>query len=191
MPRDTKQRMVEAAAGLLRSRGLAAMSFTDVLAVSGAARGVIYHHFPGGKAELAREAAAWTGRSVRVRLAALDADDPETVVTSFLAAVRPVVAESAAGSGCAVAAVTGECAQLDAELTAVSHGALRSWVDELDRHLRRTGASADAAAVLSTLMITFLEGTHVLCRAEGNLEPFDSGAAGVTAAARALLRPPL
>ncbi|MDT7664602.1 MAG: TetR/AcrR family transcriptional regulator, lmrAB and yxaGH operons repressor [Pseudonocardiales bacterium] len=41
MPRDTKQRMVEAAAGLLRSRGLAAMSFTDVLAVSGAARGVI------------------------------------------------------------------------------------------------------------------------------------------------------
>ena len=190
MPRDTKQRMVEAAAGLLRSRGLAAMSFTDVLAVSGAARGVIYHHFPGGKAELAREAVAWTGRSVRARLAALDADDPGTVVTSFLAAVRPVVAESAAGSGCAVAAVTGECAQPDAELTAVSHGALRSWVDELDRHLRRTGARADAAAVLSTLMITFLEGAHVLCRAEGSLEPFDTGAAGVTAAARALLRPP-
>ncbi|MDT7592220.1 MAG: hypothetical protein QOH45_1751, partial [Pseudonocardiales bacterium] len=64
-------------------------------------------------------------------------------------------------------------------------------VDELDRHLRRTGASADAAAILSTLMITFLEGAHVLCRAEGKLEPFDTGAAGVTAAARALLRPPL
>ena len=61
---------------------------------------------------------------------------------------------------------------------------------ELDRHLRRTGASTDAAAVLSTLMITFLEGTHVLCRAEGSLEPFDTGAAGVAAAARALLRPP-
>ncbi|HEY2099437.1 MAG TPA: hypothetical protein VGH72_23420 [Pseudonocardia sp.] len=70
-----------------------------MLAVSGAARGVIYHHFPGGKAELAREAVAWTGRSVRARLAALDADDPETVVALFLAAVRPVVAESAAGSG--------------------------------------------------------------------------------------------
>ena len=46
MARDTKQRMVEAAAASLRRRGLTATSFTDVLTASGAARGAIR---PGGR----------------------------------------------------------------------------------------------------------------------------------------------
>jgi AcrR family transcriptional regulator len=52
MVHDTKQRMIEAAALSLRTRGLAATSFTDVLAASGAARGAIYHHFPGARTTL-------------------------------------------------------------------------------------------------------------------------------------------
>ena len=36
----------------MRRNGLAGTSFTEVLADSGAARGAIYHHFPGGKSEL-------------------------------------------------------------------------------------------------------------------------------------------
>jgi TetR/AcrR family transcriptional repressor of lmrAB and yxaGH operons len=158
-----------------------------VLATSGAARGVIYHHFPGGKAELARDAVVWTGKSVRAHLAAIDADDPIEVVAAFLALVRPVVAQSAHGASCAVAAVVNESAQIDHELTTVSHAALQSWVDALDGQLRRTGAKAKVAEVMATLMITFLEGAHVLCRAAGSLEPFDRGATGITAAAHALL----
>jgi TetR/AcrR family transcriptional repressor of lmrAB and yxaGH operons len=187
MAGDTKQRMVEAAAELLRVQGLASTSFTDVLATSGAARGVIYHHFPGGKAELARDAVVWTGKSVQAHLAAIDVDSPSAVVAAFLALVRPVVEQSAHGASCAVAAVVNESGQIDAELTTVSETALQSWVDELDAQLRRTGAKPAAAQVLSTLMITFLEGSHVLCRAAGTLEPFDRGALGVSAAARDLL----
>lgn len=178
--------MVEAAAGLLRTRGLAATSFTEVLAASGASRGVIYHHFPGGKAELAREAVAWTGRSVKSRLTAIDADDPQGVITQFLAVVRPAVEQSAGGCSCAVAAVTLESAQVDPELTEVVHIALHSWVEELDRQLLRTGATSQAATTLSMLMITFLEGAHVLCRAAGSMEAFDLGSLGVIAASRDL-----
>lgn len=183
----TKERMVEAAAGLMRRRGVAATSFTDVLEVSGAARGAIYHHFPGGKAELTRDVVAWTGSSVQSRLALIQADDPSAVVARFLAAVRPAVEQSASGIGCAVAAVTVESAQLDQDLTAVVQAALASWVDELDRQLRRTGAGEAAAMTLSMLMVTFLEGAHILCRAAGNTEPFDRGAVGILAAADALL----
>ncbi|HEY1971501.1 MAG TPA: TetR/AcrR family transcriptional regulator [Pseudonocardia sp.] len=190
MARDTKQRMVSAAAELLRTRGLAAMSFTEVLADSGAARGAIYHHFPGGKVELARHAVAWTGSTVREHLAALEADRPAAVVAAFLASVRPVVEQSAGGAGCAVAAVTGESAQLDPELMATAHAALRSWITALEAHLVRTGADADSAGTLATLMITFLEGAHVLCRAAGSIAPFDQGAPGITAAAAALLDRP-
>src|SRR5262249_52728878 len=103
---DTRNRMIDAAIEALRRRGVAGMSFTDVLRDSGAARGAIYHHFPGGKAQLIAEAAARNGEEVRASLAALPTDDPLAVVTAFLDAVRPVLAASTTGGGCAIAAIT-------------------------------------------------------------------------------------
>ena len=55
---DTRTRMIEATVEALQRQGVAGMSFTGVLAASGAARGAIYHHFPGGKAQIVAEAAA-------------------------------------------------------------------------------------------------------------------------------------
>lgn len=181
--------MVEAAAGLLQTGGLAATSFTDVLAVSGAARGAIYHHFPRGKVELARDAVLWTGRRVLAEFAAIGTQDPAAVVAAFLTLVRPVVGRAAAGSSCAVAAVTVESAQLDPELTAAVDTVLQSWVAELEGRLRAAGGSPAACRTTAVLMVAFLEGAQVLCRAAGSLGPFDEGAAGVTAAAQVLLNP--
>src|SRR5258707_9718985 len=102
---DTRDRMLEAAVEALRRRGVAGMSFTEILATSGAARGAIYHHFPGGKTQLVAEAAALNASEVRSRFEALPATDSRQIVRDFLALVRPVVLESTTGSGCAVAAV--------------------------------------------------------------------------------------
>jgi TetR/AcrR family transcriptional regulator, lmrAB and yxaGH operons repressor len=187
MARDTKQRMVEAAASLFRTKGVAATSFTEVLDASGAARGAIYHHFPEGKAQLAREAVEWTGRSVQGHISAIEANQPIGIVEAFLGLVRPIVEQSAAGAGCAVAAVTMESAQNDAVLTAASNGAFSSWVGELERKLSHAGATPGAATSIAHLLIVFLEGAHVLCRASGDLVPFDCAERGVVAAAVALL----
>src|SRR5689334_9309655 len=54
---DTKQKMVQAARQLIRERGYNATAFSDVLELSGAPRGSVYFHFPGGKTQLAMEAA--------------------------------------------------------------------------------------------------------------------------------------
>src|ERR1700728_5434053 len=54
---DAKQKMVQAARQLIRERGYNATAFSDVLELSGAPRGSVYFHFPGGKAQLAMEAA--------------------------------------------------------------------------------------------------------------------------------------
>ena len=53
---DARQRMIVSAALLIREHGVEATSFSAVLAHSGAPRGSIYHHFPGGKAQLVEEA---------------------------------------------------------------------------------------------------------------------------------------
>src|SRR5579859_3567819 len=104
MAGDTRERMIMAAVHALRRDGVEGMSFTEVLRESGAARGAIYHHFPGGKSQLVAEAAAANGNDVRALLAELPAESPAAVVRGFLALIRPVVEESARGGGCAVAA---------------------------------------------------------------------------------------
>ncbi|MEV4515482.1 TetR/AcrR family transcriptional regulator [Dactylosporangium sp. NPDC049525] len=174
MPNDTRNRMVEAAVGALRRNGVAGMSFTEILTASGAARGAIYHHFPGGKTQLVAEAAALNGREVRARLEHLPGTDPRQVVEDFLALVRPVVIESSTGSGCAVAAVAvGYDAATDQIPHEASAAAFASWVDALADRLTSAGLDRDDAGDLATTLITLLEGAHVLCRAAGSVEPFD------------------
>lgn len=178
MPNDTRARMIEATVGALQRTGVAGMSFTDVLAASGAARGAIYHHFPGGKAQIVAEAAALNGHDVRARLAALPADSPPAVVTAFLDAVRPAVRASADGGGCAVAAITvpaGTAADNDA-LRQVAATALASWGDQLTERLTTGGLAPAEAADLAALLIALMQGAHVTCRAAGTTEPFEQAA---------------
>jgi AcrR family transcriptional regulator len=185
MPSDTRTRMIEATVHALQWRGVAGMSFTDVLRASGAARGAIYHHFPGGKAQLVAEAAARNGHDVRIYLAGLPADSPQAVVQAFLAAVRPAVEASAAGGGCAVAAITvGVAADADNDgLRQVAADALASWAGQLAELLTSSGLAAGEAADLAAMLIALLQGAHVMCRAAGSLQPFDQAARAVTARA--------
>ena len=178
MSSDTRTRMIEATVEALRRRGVAGMSFTDVLRASGAARGAIYHHFPGGKAQIVAEAAARNGRDVQAYLATLPAGSPPAGVEAFLAAVRPVVEESAAGGGCAVAAITvpAGAESGDDSLRQVAASAFASWEEQLAQRLAAAGLAPAEAADLATLLITLLEGAHIMCRAAGTIEPFDQAA---------------
>jgi AcrR family transcriptional regulator len=177
MSNDTKQRMVEAAALSLRRRGLAATSFTDVLAASGAARGAIYHHFPEGKVDLATHAVEWTGRRVRTELEGIDEGTPAAVLRRFVNLIRPVVAQAADGTSCAVAAVTVEASPAQAALTAAAGTAFQSWIDALDERFRSVGVNRRQARATAQLMITFLEGSLVLARAAGTVASFEQSAA--------------
>lgn len=73
------------------------------------------------------------------------------------------------GRGCrgAPLAVVFETGQRDASLTATANAALRSWIEALTARLISAGAAPVAAHQVSVLLITFLEGTQVLCRAAG------------------------
>src|ERR1700709_946342 len=69
-PRERKRRdgralLLDGARQLLAEKGYAGMELRDVAARGHAPRGSIYHHFPGGKAQLAREAAELEGTTIR------------------------------------------------------------------------------------------------------------------------------
>ncbi|MGS2810531.1 TetR/AcrR family transcriptional regulator [Nocardia sp. MW-W600-9] len=176
MTRPTRDRMIDAAVDSLRRNGLAGMSFTAVLAESGAARGAIYHHFPGGKTELVAEAARLHGQDIASRMAELAGPDPRAVVASFVEFARPVMAEAARGSGCAIAAVTVPAGKDGDELCRIAATTFAAWIDRLTAALAGAGMAPDAAADLACLLIGLLEGAQVLCRAERGTGPFDRAA---------------
>src|SRR5688572_25165035 len=92
---DTRQRMVLSTAALLREYGAAATSIDRVLAHSGAPRGSVYHHFPGGRAQLIDEAVALAGDFVVGMIeAAAQADDPVEALDAFFALWRNRLTDS-------------------------------------------------------------------------------------------------
>ncbi|WP_026342676.1 TetR/AcrR family transcriptional regulator [Nocardia sp. BMG111209] len=182
MTKPTRDRMIDAAVDALRKQGLAGMSFTEVLAASGAARGAIYHHFPGGKAELVAEAARLHGHEVADRLADLSGAGPRAVVEAFLAMARPVVEDSVTGCGCAIAAVTVSPGTEGDELRAIAATTFATWAHHLTAALVTAGMSPEAAGDLAQLLIALLEGAQVLCRAAADPEPFERAARAALAA---------
>ncbi|MGI5227347.1 TetR/AcrR family transcriptional regulator [Actinoallomurus sp. CA-142502] len=169
MASDSRERMVRSAAYLLREHGYSGTAFSDVIAHSGAPRGSIYHHFPGGKEQLAEEAVRYAGDFVAagVRAATRD-DDPVAAVRAFSGWWRRVLVDSDFRAGCPIVAVITESRLADA-----AAAAFRRWQDALAAGLVSAGATPERAARVATLVTASAEGATLLCRARRSLEPFD------------------
>src|SRR5215212_8498635 len=100
-PAGSRQRMVVSAALLLRENGVNGTSFGDVIEHSGAPRGSIYHHFPGGKAELVEEAVRYAGAYVGATIER-SGGDPIAVLRDLTSFWRATLEGSDFRAGCPV-----------------------------------------------------------------------------------------
>jgi TetR/AcrR family transcriptional repressor of lmrAB and yxaGH operons len=169
--KDVRARMVDAAVRLLATKGLEGTSFAEVLELSGAPRGSIYHHFPGGKDELVTEAVAVARERAIAYLEEQAGKRPREIAAAFLALWRSVLTGSDLGAGCAVLAVT--VATDDEELLARTAEVFRSWRSRLAALLADAGLPADVATRYAAALIASSEGAVVMARAEQSMEPFD------------------
>ena len=120
---------------------------------------------------------------MRESLSQLPDGSPRHVIEAFLAMIRPVVEQSASGSGCAIAAVAMGTGIPDAGQREIAAGAFNAWRRELAGRLTAAGMAAEQASGLAATLITLLEGAHVLCRAAGDLEPFEQAATTIVSLA--------
>lgn len=170
---DARQRMIVSAALLMRERGVEATSFSAVLAHSGAPRGSIYHHFPGGKAQLVEEATRYGGDFIAAGLAAaLAEEDPVGAVQRFCQSWRKVLSESDFAAGCPVVAATLEGERTPAAREAAG-AAFERWEELLMEAFERHGIAAARAASLATLAIAAIEGAIVVARAQRSSAPLE------------------
>src|SRR5438874_8596258 len=127
MSTHSRASMVRSAASLIRSRGVNATSFSDVLADSGAPRGSIYHHFPDGKRQLAEDAIQWTSERLLAHLRAGSPTSPSGVLERFIATWRQVVVASGGSAGCVVAGGAVDTLPGGEEVVGGGRVAFRGW----------------------------------------------------------------
>src|SRR3954451_7511259 len=148
---------------LLRRQGYADTGLKQVLAESGLTTGSLYHHFPGGKQELAEAALTASGRSVGAALAHL-LDTSATCADAIVAWTDAMVAALAADprDGCPVMPVAVESVHASDPLRRAAATAFRQWRDLLADRLGREGAP-DAGGT-ATAVVALLEGALLLAR---------------------------
>jgi AcrR family transcriptional regulator len=165
--------MLASTATLMRERGASATTVDDVLAHSGAPRGSVYHHFPGGRAQLVAEAVRRAGGAVGQVID--DAGEASALATfdAFLATWRENLRASDYRAGCPVLAVAVEAGGDTPELASAAADAFALWRERLATLLRRDGASPAQARRLATLVVASIEGGVALSRVERDLQPLD------------------
>jgi TetR/AcrR family transcriptional regulator, lmrAB and yxaGH operons repressor len=172
MGKDVRATMIAGAAGLLSRRGLEGTSFSDVIEATGAPRGSLYHHFPGGKQELVTEAVRWVGARLERAMSTPQVLTPPQTVDLFVSLWRQLLVGSEFAGGCAAAAVaTG--VGTDAELLAVTSEVFRSWTTTLSHLFEQGGLTKAKARQLATTCIASMEGAVLLSRAQHSIAPFD------------------
>ena len=172
MAGDVRRRMTGGALRLLATGGFQATSFSNVLELTGAPRGSIYHHFPGGKDELVIAALDLAEANASAALTAAGGTTPAEVADAFLEMWRHLLVQTECGAGCSVLGVTVSADSPDVLERAAE--IFREWRASLTQRLTDAGLEPSTAGPFAALLIAGAEGAVVLSRAEKSIEPFET-----------------
>ncbi len=186
--RDGRDRLLKGARKLLAEKGYAGMELRDVAAQGEAPRGSIYHHFPGGKRQLAVEATELEGTLIRDTIErALTELGVKQTLKMFGAVFSRRVTNHPERIGCPVAAAALARPE-DPALAAAATAAFQSWEEPIAAALEREGVDPKGAATFAGLVVSTVEGALLRARAAGSQEPLDSAIGGLETALDGLLK---
>lgn len=166
---SSRDLLLQAASTLIRQKGYDGVGLNEILEKAGLPKGSLYHHFPGGKCELAEAATLWSGRLVgeMVDRVFSKAED----YTAGAAAVCQAIADLIGGQkilACPVASIL-QAGIGEPRLRDVGRRILSDWTSTIAGHARRLGHPEPEAA--ARLLIMQLEGAWLLALAEQDSEP--------------------
>ena len=170
MPAIAKHRqpIINTAVTLFRRQGYSRTGLNEIVDVSGAPKGSLYHYFPLGKSSIAVAAVAEAGRRVAATLTKLVKECRSTgdVVRRHAELLAGWMRASGFRDGCPITTVLLELAPGDRDVTEAGRTAYRTRVSILADKLVADGfpkARADALAVLCT---SALQGALIQARVE-------------------------
>jgi AcrR family transcriptional regulator len=164
---DTRDRIVDASAELLRRQGYAATGVKQIVAAARAPFGSIYHFFPGGKEQLGAEAIRRSGTLYELLIPAVFDPAPDLVsaVRAFFAGAAEHLRQTDYADACPIATVALEVSSTSEPMRQACADVFESWIAAGTPRFTAAGLSEPAARELVIATIAALEGAFVLARA--------------------------
>lgn len=158
---------------LLRRRGYAASGLGEIVARSGAPKGSLYFHFPGGKQELAIAAMERSAVQLRDAMAAIldSSEDPDAGIRRLIEALAAGLEQSGFADGCPIATVALETTADSEPMRAAARAAFDSWLQVLSERLVVAGLDPAHAEQRAVLVLAAIEGGLILARARRDVSP--------------------
>lgn len=185
---SAREDLIAAAVELFRERGYEGVGVAELLAKSGAPRGSLYFHFPGGKQQIGAEAIRRFGQETAQRFRALGESDVD--LERFVDIVFKTTAKESHDrcyqATCPMAAIASGVGSDDVLLAAAVREAFAAWQAEIEAAARARGLSAENAETFASAFVVALEGAFVLAKAQRSSTPHANAARALTALARAL-----
>jgi TetR/AcrR family transcriptional repressor of lmrAB and yxaGH operons len=167
----TKRNMLVSAAELLRECGAAGVTIDAVLARSGAPRGSVYHHFPGGRHQLLTEALHYAGDAITLKIDSAATDGGGSLLRKFVEFWDHLLSTSGYTAGCPVVAAAIGSGEDEPQLAAVAGEIFARWRAALAQAFVSDGFDISDADSLATMCIASLEGAVILSRSARSSAP--------------------
>lgn len=179
----TRDRLVAAMLDALRRRGYHGVGLNELLASAGAPKGVLYHHFPGGKGELA---VAAVRVAIDAMLGSLDRQlgkhaDPADALVAWMEGAQKQLLASEFERGCPLATIALESAREDATLRSALADGFAAIRARLAVALEQHGVAATAARQVAMLIVSAYEGALLQARVAGRLDAMRDTSAALVA----------
>ncbi|MBX7434086.1 TetR/AcrR family transcriptional regulator [Mycobacterium sp. Y57] len=173
MARSTREAILTATAELMRSKGYAAVGMKEIAAASGAPIGSLYHHFRGGKVQIAREALVNAGIAYGMLIPTVvdDYDDLGAAVEGVFRQAADDMAQTRFANMCPVASVSAEIADSVDELRRATADIFTGWIEGGTAYFAARGVDDATAREVAVALIGGLEGGFLLARALRDTEP--------------------
>jgi TetR/AcrR family transcriptional repressor of lmrAB and yxaGH operons len=171
--RETRERMIRAAGSLFRRQGYDGTGLNDVLERSGAPRGSLYFHFPGGKEELAVAAVDDSASGFRTAIEAIldSTDDVGEALARVVELQIHDLERTGYRRGCPIAAVTLDAAGGSEQVREACARGFEHWTHVIAAKLRGAGWTSGAADEQAMLIVGGYEGALMLSRARRDAAP--------------------
>jgi len=161
--KDSRTELVIKLYELFRQRGFEGVSIGDISAATGLGRSSLYHHFPGGKEEMAEAVVAFTRAALeRDVFAPLRSDgDAAARIGAMLAAVSRIY--SGGATPCVLAALLSTTT--DSPLARGAARIFADWKDVIAATVEELGVRPDEAQRRARAALSLLQGALVITRA--------------------------
>ena len=165
--------IVAAAVKLFREQGYAATGLSEILAVSGAPKGSLYHYFPGGKVAIGVAAIRAATETVARTLEELTAEarHPGDVPRRYFELTAGWLADSDFRDGSPIATILLETASEHEEIRIAGQEAYARWRGLLQRSMTERGVEAERAQRIAGLIMAAVEGALLQVRVARDTAP--------------------